>query len=403
MSIRKYGISSIKKEYFRSSPTGVYKEEKRYSNRRKSNQFLLENFGLMIDQGKHELPKVWSRDSLSTTTPNDGINIDSNKTYPQDWIAYNQAQTQEKILFLELLQELTSQVIQPKQQGAGRPSTNLGEMIFSCCLKEYLDFSSRRSESDIKLAQNLGYLDHTPHFNTIIKYLNKPEIKKILMKLIEISSLPLKEVEQDFAVDSSGFSTAMYGQWLKKRLVFNEHRIFKKAHVMSGVKTNVITHIEVTDGYVSDREMFEKLVVGTSHNFQMREVSADKGYISQKNLYIVHKHGAIPFIPFISNVKRTTGNKLPIWNIMFRFFRDHKEEFMKHYHKRSNAESVFSMMKRKFGSYVRSRNSIAQENEILCKALCHNICVLIQEMFELDIKVDFQEVTPQEFMCKIEL
>jgi len=28
-------------------------------------------------------------------------------TYPQDWIAYNKAQTQEKILFLELLYELT--------------------------------------------------------------------------------------------------------------------------------------------------------------------------------------------------------------------------------------------------------------------------------------------------------
>ena len=59
---------------------------------------------------------------------------------------------------------------------------------------------------------------------------------------------------------------------------------------------------------------------------------------------------------------------------MFRFFRDNKEEFMKHYHKRSNAESVFSMMKRKYGSHVRGKCSISQENEVLCKALCHNIC-----------------------------
>ena len=76
---------------------------------------------------------------------------------------------------------------------------------------------------------------------------------------------------------------------------------------------------------------------------------------------------------------------------------------MKHYHKGSNAESVFSMMKRKFGIYVRGRCSTSQENEVLCKALCHNICVLIQEMFELGIKVHFQEVAPPELMCKIEL
>lgn len=323
--------------------------------------------------------------------------------YPQDWIAYNKAQTQEKILFLELLYELTSQIPQPKREGAGRPSADLNEMIFSCCLKTYLDFSSRRSESDIKLAQQLGYLDHAPHFNTILKYLNKPEIKKILTKLIEISALPLKEVEQDFTIDASGFSTAMIGCWFKSRSIISEKRKFKKAHVMSGVKTNIITHIEVSDGFLSDTHMLEPLLHHTSKNFQMREVSADKGYSSQKNLQLVANYGAIPYIAFNRNASKTSEDKLLIWRVMLKYFKDHKEEFLKHYHKRSNAESVFSMMKRKFGSYVRARNSIAQENEVLCKALCHNICVLIQEMFELGIKVDFQEVTPLEFMCKIEV
>ena len=324
-------------------------------------------------------------------------------TYPQDWVAYNKAQTQEKILFLELLYELTSQIPQTKREGAGRPSADLSEMIFACCLKTYLDFSSRRSESDIKLAKELGYIDHTPHFNTILKYFRKTEMKKILMKLIQLSSLPLKEVEKDFTLDSSGFSSVMYGQWSKKRNLYFEHRSFKKSHVMSGVKTNIITHIEVTDGYVSDSKMLETLVNSTAKNFIMKEVSADKGYMSEKNLGIIFDNGAIPFIPFLRSVRKTSEDKLLIWNAMFRFFRDNNEEFMQHYHKRSNAESVFSMMKRKFGSNLRTRNSLAQENEVLCKALCHNICVLIQEMFELGIKVDFHEMAPSELMCKIEM
>jgi len=324
-------------------------------------------------------------------------------SYSQNWIAYNQGQTQEKILFMELLDELCSQVSQPRRKGAGRPTTNVGEITFSCCLKIYLDFSSRRSESDIKLAQQLGYLNHAPHFNTILKYLGSTRLNKILMKLIEISSLPLKEVEKDFTLDASGFSTVMYGQWLKKRNVYNEYRSFKKAHVMSGVKTNIITHIEVTDGYVADSTMLETLVNSTTKNFIMKEVSADKGYMSEKNLGIIFDNGAIPFIPFIRSVRKTSEDRLPIWNAMFRFFRDNNDEFMQHYHKRSNAESVFSMMKRKFGSNLRTRNSLAQENEVLCKALCHNICVLIQEMFELGIKVDFQEMAPSELMCKIEV
>jgi transposase len=340
---------------------------------------------------------------MSITTPNGDISTNAKKTYPQVWEAYNQAQTQEKILFLELLHEITSQIPQPKRNGAGRPKANLSDMVFSCCLKQYLDFSSRRCESDIQMVMQLGYINHTPHFNTILKYLNEPIMKKILMKLIEISAIPLKEVETDFAMDSSGFSTVMYGQWLTKKLTFSEHRSFKKAHVMCGVKTNIVTHIEITDGYGSDRGQVEALLEGTAKHFRMKEVSADKGYSSEKTLGIIFDHGAIPFVSFINTIKKTSENRLPIWNIMFRFFRDNKEEFMQHYHKRSNVESVFSMMKRKFGSQVRGKSSLAQDNEVLCKALCHNICVLIQEMFELGIKVDFSEVASQEFMCKIEL
>jgi len=340
---------------------------------------------------------------MPITAPKEAINEDSNKTYSQDWISYNQAQTQEKILFLELLYELTSQIKQPKRNGAGRPPVDLGEMVYACCLKTYLDFSSRRSESDIKLAQQLGYIDHVPHFNTMLKYIRKPEMKQVLTKLIQMSALPLKEVESNFAMDASGFSIVMSFAWNKVNRSSLERRKFKKAHIMVGTKTNVITHIEVTDGYLSDTKMFENLLSNTSRNFQIRELYADKGYLSEKNLGIAFRYGAIPFIPFHRNMKRASGDKMLIWRVMFEFFRDHSEEFMKHYHQRSNVESAFSMMKRKFGSYLRARSSVGRENEVLCKALCHNICVLIQEMFELGIKVDFQEMTPLEFMCKIEL
>jgi len=323
-------------------------------------------------------------------------------SYPQDWVAYNLAQTQEKLLFIELLHELTSQIPQPKYKGNGRPPANFGEMVFTCCLKTYLDFSSRRSESDIKLVKQLGYITHASHFNTILKYLNQPIMKKVLAKLIALSSLPLKEIEKDFTMDASGFSTAMVCNWNKSQKIHSEKRLFKKAHVMSGVKTNIITHVEITDGYVHDSLMLEKLVVSTNKHFRMEEVSADKGYSSEKNLQIIAKTGAVPYVLFKINAKKTK-DRLPIWRTMLLFFRENKEEFMEHYHKRNNAESVFSMMKRKFGGFVRARKSLAQENEVLCKVLCHNICVLIQEMFELGIKIDFEEIVRDEFMCKFRL
>ena len=75
---------------------------------------------------------------------------------------------------------------------------------------------------------------------------------------------------------------------------------------------------------------------------------------------------------------------------MFHFFQYKREEYLQHYHKRSNVESTFSMLKRKFGDSLRSKTDAALINETLCKVLCHNLVVLIHEMYELGIAPIFE-------------
>lgn len=65
---------------------------------------------------------------------------------------------------------------------------------------------------------------------------------------------------------------------------------------------------------------------------------------------------------------------------------------MQHYHQRSNVESTFMMIKAKFGDSLRSKMERSQVNEVLCKVLCHNICCLIQSMYELNLKPKFWNV-----------
>ncbi len=88
------------------------------------------------------------------------------------------------------------------------------------------------------------------------------------------------------------------------------------------------------------------------------------------------------------------------WEKAFGYFMYRREEFLEHYHKRSNVESTFSMIKRKFGDALRSKTETAMVNETLTKVLCHNLVVLIHEMYELGIDPVFwaeqahaQEVT----------
>ena len=74
---------------------------------------------------------------------------------------------------------------------------------------------------------------------------------------------------------------------------------------------------------------------------------------------------------------------------MLSFYTDHREEFLRHYHKRSNVETTFHMIKSKFGQRLRSKTMTAQINEALCKVLCHNLCVVIQSMYELGVDPAF--------------
>ena len=99
-------------------------------------------------------------------------------------------------------------------------------------------------------------------------------------------------------------------------------------------------------------------------------------------LKLIESYGAEPYIPFKSN---TTGKGSARWRRLYSYFILNQPDFKAHYHKRSNVETTFSMVKAKFGDSVRAKSETGQANEILLKFLCHNIVVLIHEMHELDV------------------
>jgi transposase len=85
---------------------------------------------------------------------------------------------------------------------------------------------------------------------------------------------------------------------------------------------------------------------------------------------------------------------MALWDRLYHFYMLHRQTSLEHYHRRSLAESTVSLFKAKFGDSLRSKTDTAQVNELLCKVLCHNLCVLIQSMYELGIKAGFGQQTP---------
>jgi transposase len=160
---------------------------------------------------------------------------------------------------------------------------------------------------------------------------------------------------------------------------------------MCGVKTHVVTSVEVSPTETADAPQLPQLVNTTAQTFQINEVSADKAYSSRNNLHAVQAVNATPFIPFKSYSKGSQGSKKfdGLWDRMWHYYNFNRNTFLAHYHKRSNVETAFSMIKGKFGASVRSKSPVAQVNEVLCKILCHNICVLIQSIYELGLEAAF--------------
>jgi hypothetical protein len=123
--------------------------------------------------------------------------------------------------------------------------------------------------------------------------------------LIEESASPLKAVETCFAADSSGFSTSRFERWYDAKYgKIRSERQWVKVHLMIGVKTNIVTSVEITDSDANDSPYLKPLAQKTAERFTMEEVSADKGYISNKNLAAIVALNATPYIPFKVN---TTG------------------------------------------------------------------------------------------------
>jgi transposase len=320
-------------------------------------------------------------------------------TYTQDWSAYNAAQCAEKEMFLPMLAHLCGTLSHP-YGGRGRPALPLSDMAYTAIARTYAGLSARRYDTDVRDAKMQGLTESDPHFNSVLRYLRDPKMTPALYRLVELSALPLTAVESDFATDSTGFTTSRFVRWHDHKWGKEQtKREWVKLHAMTGVRTNIVTAVELSDWRSHDTSYFRPLLAVTAQHFPIRDVTADKAYSSKANLQAVADLGGTAFVPFraggvtgpVPAIHDPTvtlpGFEATAWVRMYHLFAYQRDTFLAHYHKRSNVETTFSMIKRKFGDSLRSKSDVGQMNEILCKVVAHNLCVLIACIHELGTEV----------------
>jgi transposase len=144
-----------------------------------------------------------------------------------------------------------------------------------------------------------------------------------------------------------------------------------------------VTAIKIDHQSAADGPQLPELVNRTAQGFKVGEMSADKAYLSASNFDAVESHGGKFFPAFKVN---STGSAGGSFEKAFHYFSFKRDEYLAHYHQRSNVESTVSMVKRKFGDAVKAKNDTAQKNEVYAKFVCHNLRVLIAETYAMRLQ-----------------
>jgi transposase len=318
-------------------------------------------------------------------------------TYKQDWPAYGRAQKIEKRRIQELLRDLTSRLPE-RERPVKRPGPKphlVSDAIFAMALKVYCALSSRRTHSDLEIAFEKGYTSKQIPGAKVTAFFEDAYFTPILKDLIAFSAAPLRPLESKFAIDSSGFSSCRYEDYYDYKHGSGMPRrrcAWVKCHVASGVSTHCVTAVRILDKDAADSPEFIPLLRETKKGgFVIEEVSADKAYASYDNFEEVAKCGAQGYIAFKAN---TTGAVGGHFERAFHLFLANRQEYLDHYHLRSNGESTFSAVKRKFGHSVMSLTDTAMLNECLVKFLCQNLSVLVQVQERLGLVPVFWKDEP---------
>ena len=100
---------------------------------------------------------------------------------------------------------------------------------------------------------------------------------------------------------------------------------------------------------------------------------------------MVHQHGALLITP-------VRNEKVPVWRTKGADRKKLKRNFpTRTYHKRSKKETVWRVVKQKFGDVVRAFKFRTQKIELLCRYLAYNIDRLLTLQKRSKIRANFTD------------
>jgi len=303
------------------------------------------------------------------------------KRWPRNEVLYNKIQENEFLNFFDFVSYLINVVCKDRKM-----KNNIACLLI---WHKFPNLSARRAISFLRVLKNFKIISlNIPCFKTLCNYRAEPIIGNLLDDLITESSKPLAKIEHDFATDMTGIKTKLFSSWFslrcKKRIRRRDHL---KDHISIGTKSMIVTAVNVENKQGKDNIIMRKHVDKTAENFKINEWSGDGMYWAKENCKKISEKGGKPFFKCKEGKTAWNGKQsgVPAWKEMNQEAIENKEEYGKHYHKRSKVESANHSKKALFGDKVYSRLKEARENEETLRWVNHNINVLSRANYEWGI------------------
>jgi len=316
----------------------------------------------------------------------------SRKRYPRDESLYNLIQENEVMLFLRYLPLAAWWVAGNKNlwTGRGRPPKNLYDVLVCLAIRKYFNLSLRRGMGLLRLFRALGVIDVSiPCFKTLDNYQHSDEIRSYLDEVLKLTTEPLRPVEHFFSTDTTGTATTCYSSWFDIRTMKEGRKCqHLMAHVTVGTRLKAAVAFDARTNRGGHSEILKEHVAEVAKDFEVKEWSADRAYLSRENCNAVAAVGAEPWFKLKCNTTaRSRGS--PAWRRMVLEFWRNPEVAERKYHRRSAVESAISAKKRKFGGFVRARKDASKENEETLGWIGYNFSVLGRAVHEFGLKPQF--------------
>ncbi len=245
-----------------------------------------------------------------------------------------------------------------------RKDFTIRQHIMLIVLAQYVGNTNRMLQiiRDMDKIRRVMKLKKIPHKSTISREMKRiPEqwIRKILKGIVKTVGIPNR-----FAVDSTGIQLSYRSYYYTVRIgEIRKIREGLKLHAAVDIDTKLITNAFATKWHVNDSPYLIPLL----ENEKIKEVYADKGYDSLRNIRFVIEREGTPYIAIRKSAGRGLRRRL--------LERSKSEEWKKSYSHRNVVESVFHSFKRIVGDYVFSRSLSSASKVLLFKVLAYDLYI----------------------------